>query len=215
MLSENPQQSSEERAPSPTPVTNAEREVFIATELKKSQERVNRDFKKYLHAKTTEQASASILGAISSDDQHMPLNIGDNAMASYDYDPYFEEIVSHFDLMKLTLCSCQIFLFDFCSSGCLDIPEGVQFIFDPFSNKKYSINNAEKDKLPNPQPMQQTNQMFLLHRPQCLSCCHLQPSTPRWSSDGNEYISEPAHALSSTLPGLPIILFSGAGDSLK
>lgn len=71
--------------------------------------------------------------------------MGDNAATSSDYDPDFEEILSHFDLMKLTLCSYQIFLFDFCSFGCLAISKDVQFMSDPFSNKKYPINNTEKE----------------------------------------------------------------------
>jgi hypothetical protein len=45
-------------------VSHAEREVFTASELKKSQERIHQAFAKYLHAKLTEQASALALGNI-------------------------------------------------------------------------------------------------------------------------------------------------------
>jgi hypothetical protein len=55
--------TSENHAPSPTPMSNAEREVYISAELKKSRERLNQAFGKYL---CTEQALVSALGNIPS-----------------------------------------------------------------------------------------------------------------------------------------------------
>jgi hypothetical protein len=53
-LPENFPQIPEEEAPSSVLISSAEREVYIETNLKKSQERINRAFAKFLHAKSTE-----------------------------------------------------------------------------------------------------------------------------------------------------------------
>jgi hypothetical protein len=93
----------EERVPTPAPTLNVEREVFIASKLKKSQERLNRAFAKYLHAKPIEQALASALGTIPSADQDVPSNMEDDTVATPEDNPIFDETVCHPTLLRLFL----------------------------------------------------------------------------------------------------------------
>jgi hypothetical protein len=89
-----------EHTPSKAPISDAEREVFIATELKKTQERVNWTFTKYLHAKTIEQASDSILGNLPSDNQHTPPDTEENVVVTPDDDMKFNEMVNRLILQN-------------------------------------------------------------------------------------------------------------------
>jgi hypothetical protein len=92
----------EECVPSPAPAFNVERGVFIATKLKKSQERLNRTFAKYHYAKPTEQAStsASVLGNIPFADQDVPSKMEDDAVATPEDNPIFDEMVCHSILLR-------------------------------------------------------------------------------------------------------------------
>lgn len=109
---------------------------------------MNRAFTKYLHAKTTEQASDSVLGNVPSDNQHTPPDTEENVVVTPDDDAKFNEMISCLILQHEPFAHIGSFPLILYSSGYLDNPKGVQFISNPFPNKKCPINNAEKGTKP-------------------------------------------------------------------
>lgn len=108
---ENPSSSiPEDRVPLPVPRSSVEREVYIAAGLKKSQERINQAFAKYLYAKLTEQASALALGNIPSTDQNVLPNMEDDDVATPEDNPTFDETVCHLSSLRITLPTSDVFL---------------------------------------------------------------------------------------------------------
>jgi hypothetical protein len=102
----------EDRAPSSALMSNVEIKVNIAAELMKSKERLNRAFAKHLHAKPTEQASASAsaLGNIPFIDQNTLLNLEDDNAATPEDDLPFDETVHRLIFMRVTFFTSDLFL---------------------------------------------------------------------------------------------------------